>query len=151
MGKLKVPHTFPVPPMNKGTLNSLKIMEPSSERSAEQGTFGGSLSSSIVEYIRWIGIDITSLPELSVTPTTDSRSVQIRGGILINTVHAIFNPSTTRGKICSLNWIFIQSLIFLGHNLLINVTAIIFANWNWLHNEFKLLKLAFNISLDVAG
>ena len=28
-GKIKVPHTFPVPPLNKGTLNSLKIMEPS--------------------------------------------------------------------------------------------------------------------------
>ena len=27
--------TFPVPPLNKGTLNSLKIMEPSPERSAE--------------------------------------------------------------------------------------------------------------------
>ena len=36
MGKIKVPHTFPVPPLNKGTLNSLKITEPSSERSAEQ-------------------------------------------------------------------------------------------------------------------
>ena len=43
MGKIKVPHTFPVPPLNKGTLNSLKITEPSPERSAEQGTFGGSL------------------------------------------------------------------------------------------------------------
>ena len=43
MGKVKVPHTFPVPPLNKGTLNSPKITEPSSERSAEQGTFGGSL------------------------------------------------------------------------------------------------------------
>ena len=43
MGKLKVPHTFPVPPLNKGTLNSLKITEPSPECSAEQGTFGGSL------------------------------------------------------------------------------------------------------------
>ena len=43
MGKIKVPHTFPVPPLNKGTLNSLKITKPSSERSAEQGTFGGSL------------------------------------------------------------------------------------------------------------
>ena len=43
MGKIKVPHTFPVPPLNKGTLNSLKITEPSSERSTEQGTFGGSL------------------------------------------------------------------------------------------------------------
>ena len=42
MGKIKVP---PVPPLNKGTLNSLKITEPSSERSAEQGTFGGSLYS----------------------------------------------------------------------------------------------------------
>ena len=45
----KVPHTFPVPPLNKGTLNSLKITEPSPERSAEQGTFGGSLHASI----RW--------------------------------------------------------------------------------------------------
>ena len=45
MGKIKVPHTFTVPPLNKGTLNSLKITEPSSERSAEQGTFGGSLYS----------------------------------------------------------------------------------------------------------
>ena len=43
--EIKVPHTFPVPPLNKGTLNSLKITEPSSERSAEQGTFGGSLYS----------------------------------------------------------------------------------------------------------
>ena len=40
---MKVPHTFPVPPLNKGTLNSLKIMEPSPEHSAEQGTFGRSL------------------------------------------------------------------------------------------------------------
>ena len=31
-------------PLNKGTMNSLKIMEPSPERSAEQGAFGGSLS-----------------------------------------------------------------------------------------------------------
>ena len=45
MGKIKVLHTFPVPPLNKGTLNSLKIMEPSPECSAEQGTFGGSLIS----------------------------------------------------------------------------------------------------------
>ena len=43
MGKIKVPHTFPVPPLKKGTLNSLKITEPSPERSAEQGTFGRSL------------------------------------------------------------------------------------------------------------
>ena len=43
MGKIKVPHTFTVLPLIKGTLNSLKIAEPSSERSAEQGTFGGSL------------------------------------------------------------------------------------------------------------
>ena len=43
MLKLEVPFTFPVPPLNKGTLNSLKITEPSSERYAEQGTFGGSL------------------------------------------------------------------------------------------------------------
>ena len=47
MRKLKVPHTFPVPPLNKGTLNSLKITEPSSERSSEQGTFGGSLQCSL--------------------------------------------------------------------------------------------------------
>ena len=45
MEKIKVPHTFPVPPLNKGTQNSLKITEPSLERSAEQGTFGGSLTS----------------------------------------------------------------------------------------------------------
>ena len=51
MGKIKVPHTFPVPPLNKGTLNSLKIMEPSPERSAEQGNFGGSL-------IIWVGIEV---------------------------------------------------------------------------------------------
>ena len=44
MRKIKVSLTFPVPPLNKGTLNSLKITEPSSERSAEQGTFGGSLT-----------------------------------------------------------------------------------------------------------
>ena len=45
MGKIKVLHTFPVPPLNKGTLNSLEIMQPSPEGSAEQGTFGGSLIS----------------------------------------------------------------------------------------------------------
>ena len=43
MGKIKVLHTFPVPTLNKGTLNSLKITEPSPEHSAEHGTFGGSL------------------------------------------------------------------------------------------------------------
>ena len=43
MEKIKVTHTFPVPPLNKGTQNSLKITEPSPEHSAEQGTFGGSL------------------------------------------------------------------------------------------------------------
>ena len=41
---MEVPHTFPVPPLNKGTLNSLKKTEPSSEHSTEQGTFGGSLN-----------------------------------------------------------------------------------------------------------
>ena len=40
MGKIKVPYKFPVPPLNKGTLNSLKI----TERSTKQGTFGGSLT-----------------------------------------------------------------------------------------------------------
>ena len=44
MGKIKVPYNFPVPPLNKGTLNSLKKTEPSSEHSTEQGTFGGSLN-----------------------------------------------------------------------------------------------------------
>ena len=44
MQKIKVLHTFPVPPLIKGTLNSLKITEPSPERSAEQGRFGGSLN-----------------------------------------------------------------------------------------------------------
>ena len=44
MEKIKVPHTFPVPPLNKGTLNSLKIME----YSAEQGTFGGFLHDTIL-------------------------------------------------------------------------------------------------------
>ena len=37
-----IPSMFP--PMNKGTLNSLKITEPSPEHSSEQGTFGGSLN-----------------------------------------------------------------------------------------------------------
>ena len=43
MGKIKVLHNFPVPPLNKGALNSLKITEPSLECSEEKGTFGGSL------------------------------------------------------------------------------------------------------------
>ena len=50
MGKIKVPHTFPVPPMNKGTLNSLKITEPSPKRSVEQGTFSGSLTKILLQY-----------------------------------------------------------------------------------------------------
>ena len=37
------PYTFPVPPLNKGTLNPPKITESSAEGSAEQGTFGRSL------------------------------------------------------------------------------------------------------------
>ena len=36
------PYTFPVPPLNKGTLNPPKITEPSGNRNMflEQGTFG---------------------------------------------------------------------------------------------------------------
>ena len=53
MGKYKIAEKWgenkgspylPCSPLNKGTLNSLKIKEPSSECSAEQGTFGGSLA-----------------------------------------------------------------------------------------------------------
>ena len=42
------PYTFPVPPLNKGTLNPPKITEPSAEGSAEQGTFGRSLQLRII-------------------------------------------------------------------------------------------------------
>ena len=49
MLNITFPYTFPVPPLNKGTPNPPKIKEPSGNMFLEQGTFGRSLISSIIE------------------------------------------------------------------------------------------------------